>query len=59
MTQTPKPVSPPPMESEPTQTAPTPLSEKEAHRLDLETEQDARRQARVGQIVRGGGGQAN
>ena len=33
-----------------------PLSEQEANRLNLQTEREARQQAEVGRIVRGGGG---
>ena len=46
----------PPAEEKPAETTPAPLSDEEAHRLDVKTERDARRQADVGQIVRGGGG---
>ncbi|WP_395943416.1 hypothetical protein [Brevundimonas sp.] len=55
MIQTQTPAEPPPTEK-PTEMAPTPLSPEEAHRLGLKTEQEARRQAEVGQIVRGDGG---
>lgn len=40
-------------EATPRDTRPSPLSDEEAHQLDLKIEQEARRQARVGQIVRG------
>jgi hypothetical protein len=54
----PTPTSPetPPEKEAPSETIPAPLSDKEAHRLDVKTERDARRQAEVGQIVRGDGG---
>jgi len=56
MTCSPIPVSPDPKTSAPAPGAtPEPLSPKEAHHLDLKTEREARRQAEVGQIVRGGG----
>ncbi|MDX2335269.1 MULTISPECIES: hypothetical protein [Brevundimonas] len=45
-----------PAAEKPAEATPAPLSDEEAHRLDVKTERDARRQAEVGQIVRGGGG---
>ena len=56
MNQTPTSPETPPAEETPSGATPAPLSDQEAHRLDVKTEQDARRQAEVGQIVRGGGG---
>ena len=44
-----------PAEEGVTQPSPAPLSKEEAHRLDVKTERDARRQAQVGQVVRGEG----
>lgn len=46
----------PPVDEKSSEATPAPLSDDEAHRLDVKTERDARRQAEVGQIVRGGGG---
>ena len=56
MIQSQTPAEPPPTDEKPTETAPTPLSAEDAHRLDLQTEAEARRQAAVGRIVRGDGG---
>jgi len=55
MTQTKAPAETPPAKGKSTETAPTPLSPEEAHRLDLKTGREARRQAEVGKIVRGDG----
>ena len=53
MTQTKAPAETPPAKGKSTETAPAPLAPEEAHRLDLKTEREARRQAEVGQTVRG------
>ena len=55
MKQDPTPSQSPPEGEAPSEALPTPLSDAEARQLDLETERNARRQAKVGQTVRGGG----
>lgn len=55
MIQSQTPAEPPPTDEKPTEPPPTPLSPEDAHRLNLKTEREARRQAEVGQIVRGDG----
>lgn len=42
-----------PVPAPPDPKAPAPLSPEEAHRLDLKTEREARREAVAGQTVRG------
>lgn len=56
MNQTPTSPETPPADDKPSKANPARLPDEEAHRLDVQTERDARRQAEVGQIVRGGGG---
>jgi hypothetical protein len=56
MNQTPREPETPPVDEKSPEVPPAPLSDEEAHRLDVQTERDARRQAEVGHIVRGGGG---
>jgi hypothetical protein len=56
MNQTPTPSDTPPADETPSEATPALLSDEEAHRLDVKTERDARRQAEVGQIVRGDAG---
>jgi len=56
MNQRPKSSDAPAAHEKPSEAVPTPLSDEEARRLDVKTGRDARRQAEVGQIVRGDGG---
>ncbi|GEM_PF-1239465 len=49
------PSTPPSNEVSPQETPSTPLSPEAARQLDLKTEGEARRSARVGRVVRGDG----
>ena len=55
MKQDPTPSQYPPDGEKPSEVLSTPLSDAQMRQLDLETERNARRQAEVGQAVRGGG----
>lgn len=54
MKHAPTPAQTPPAPTAPTGSTPKALSAEEERRLNLKTEREARRQAEVGQTVRGG-----